>query len=1041
MQGLGKDQRQEATVVTVARFSTARSGRPTVLARRSIRSRRRPDRGGNTAAITAKAIGRLRGAAASFRISCNEQSVINNGRRSSAETEDVVKLHLKNTPLPQVLSWLLMGRGSTFSMGLVAAIFGWTSVGGSAEVDFDRDVLPLLREHCLECHGPDIAESDLRLDSTLAALRGGDSGEQAIVPGNSDQSYLIERVRTNDVDQRMPPYSDPLSEQQIQTLQSWIEEASHWEAAEAELSSGELDHWSFQPVSSPSVPDPISDNPIDSFVRAKLKDAGFAASDAASRRRLIRRLNLVMLGLPPTPEQVRCFLNDKRPGAWERLVDEVLQSPHYGERWATHWLDLVRFGETHGFEMNRERPNAWRYRDWVIDALNDDKPYDQFIIEQLAGDVVGADVATGFLVAGPDDQVKGQNPELRMMQRQDELADMVNTTGTAFLGLTTGCARCHNHKFDPISQTDYYALQAVFAGVRHDDRALPLAAETIEKIAALDQEMSELKHALQKFVRREGVTPSSDTERKRSGSETARQEQRPPVNAQHNLETFAPISTRFVRMTIGATNGSQPCIDELEIFAGDENVGLASAGAETISSGDFVHPLHKLKHINDGQYGNSRSWIAAKTSGGWVQIELPESQQIDRIVWARDREGKYSDRLATEYRFEVSSDGENWQLVASSADRLPLEAESPAPIEYDFAAFAKAEAKQGRALLERLEQLTEQREVLSTPAMAYAGSFRQPEPTHRLYRGEPSAPREQVAPAAIQALDDLQLPEDSPEQQRRLAIAEWIADEQNPLTARVMVNRLWQFHFGTGIVDTPSDFGANGVEPTHPELLDWLASEFIDRGWSMKQMHRLILTSETWRQDSRPRSQTMMVDAGSRLLWRFPPRRLEAEGIRDSILAVTGKLDRRAGGPGFSAFRVEKENVRHYFPKSHFGPEDWRRMIYMTKVRQERDAVFGVFDCPDGSQVTPKRSRSTTPLQALNLLNSRFVVQQAEFFAARLEEEAKTPAEKVRRAYELCFSREPEPDEIETAIAFVEETDWHQFARAMLNASEFLFVP
>ena len=274
-----------------------------------------------------------------------------------------------------------------------------------------------------------------------------------------------------------------------------------------------------------------------------------------------------------------------------------------------------------------------------------------------------------------------------------------------------------------------------------------------------------------------------------------------------------------------------------------------------------------------------------------------------------------------------------------------------------------------------------------------------------------------------------------------MAIARWIADEANPLTPRVIVNRIWQNHFGEGLVDTPSDFGGNGSAPSHPLLLDWLASEFVESGWSVKHLQRLILTSDAWQQDSRPRPNGIAVDAGSRLLWRFPPRRLDAEGIRDSILAVTGKLDLRMGGPGFSAFEVELENVRHYFPKQQYGPEDWRRMIYMTRVRQERDAVFGVFDCPDCSQVVPKRSRSTTPLQALNLLNSRFVVDQAVFLAQLLESDAESIEERIVLAYELCFAREPQPAELAVAVEFVESTDWKQFARAMLNANEFVFIP
>ncbi len=516
---------------------------------------------------------------------------------------------------------------------------------------------------------------------------------------------------------------------------------------------------------------------------------------------------------------------------------------------------------------------------------------------------------------------------------------------------------------------------------------------------------------------------------------------RPPVNSRENIELIAPVVARFVRFTINATNASQPCIDELDIYAGETNVGLATAGAVPSSSGDFVHPLHMLEHINDGRYGNSRSWISAQQSGGWVQIELADSYSIDRIVWGRDREGVFGDRLAIDYSIETSTDGKSWRTVAGSNDRLPFSANAvPMPV-YDFDALPADEAARGRQLMARRDELAEQRGSLSAPRMAYAGTFGQPSPTYRLYRGEPGSPREEVTPAAIRSLTDLTLSADAPEQQRRLAVAQWIVDTENPLTARVMVNRLWQFHFGTGIVDTPSDFGGNGTAPTHPELLDWLAVEFMESGWSIKHMQRLLLTSDTWTQDSRPRIEALRVDADSRLLWRFPPRRLEAEGIRDCMLSVSGTLDLRMGGPGFSAFQVEPENVRHYFPKMSYGPDDWRRMVYMTKVRQERDSVFGVFDCPDGSQVVPVRSRSTTPLQALNLLNSRFVMQQSDLFAQRLEREAETTEERIILAYELCCGRRPHESEITRATAFIAATDWRQFTRAMLNSNEFVFIP
>lgn len=902
----------------------------------------------------------------------------------------------------------------------------WLAAGSTVladQLDFKRDVLPVLQQHCVDCHGPDLAEADLRLDTELHALRGGDSGEAAIVPGDSQGSYLLQRISHKDAKQRMPLDAPPLPDAKVALLRRWIDDAPRWKGAQAELARKKVDHWAFEPVTRPPVPAGEVGHPIDAFIGRKLANAGLESSPPASRRKRIRRLYLVMHGLPPTPQQVERFVNDRCENAWRRLVDEVLDSPRYGERWATHWLDLVRFGETHGFETNRERPHAWRYRDWVIRSFNDDKPYDQFVIEQLAGDAVGAPVGTGFLVAGPYDVVKGRDPMLRRIQRQDELADMINATGTAFLGLTLGCARCHNHKFDPVSQTDYYALQAVFAGVNHGDRALPVSEETKDELASIDAETSRLRSELARFAR------------------TPKPGRRPAVSAKLNVETFAPRAARFVRFTIQATNQAQPCIDELEIFAGERNVALATSGAKATSSGDLVHPKHKLVHINDGRYGNARSWIASQVAGGWVQIELAEAFQIDRLVWARDRQGKYTDRLATDYRIEASLDAKSWTLLASSADRMPWESgKSKAPA-YDFDSFPEQEATAGRKMLQHLKTLAKRREALVQKKMAYAGTFSQPGPTHRLYRGEPTAPREKVAPAAIASLSSLKMAADTPEQQRRLAMAKWIASDANPLTARVIVNRLWQFHFGTGIVDTPSDFGGNGTGPSHPELLDWLAAELVDHRWSLKHIHRQILTSRTWQQDSRPHRAGLSADAGTRLLWRFPPRRLEAEGIRDSMLAVSGWLDPAMGGPGFSAFEIERENVRHYHPKTRFGPEDWRRMIYMTKVRQERDAVFGVFDCPDCSQVVPSRSRSTTPLQALNLLNSRFVMQQAKLFAERLEREATSPEARIVLAYRLCFGRPPAKEEIEAAIEFVNDTDWQQFTRAMLNANEFVFIP
>ena len=889
------------------------------------------------------------------------------------------------------------------------------------EVQYERDVVPILKAHCYDCHGPDTQESALRLDTVQSALQGGDSGERVVVPGNSAASYLLELVNSADESRRMPPEREALSVAEIKIIRGWIDHTPGWEAAQAALAKTKYDHWSWRPIKRPELLGSGQLHAIDALVKSKLSQAGLHHAPRATRRSLIRRLYLVMLGLPPEPRETAAFVADDRPDAWPRLVDRVMASPHYGERWATHWLDIVRYGETHGFETNRERPNAWRYRDWVIESLNGDKPYDAFVKSQLVGDELGDPLGTGFLVAGPYDIVKGQDALLRLTQRQDELADMVNATGTAFLGLTLGCARCHNHKFDRIRQSDYYAIQAVFAGVQHAESTLTRTAGQQRQAAEWEAEIEQLKGKLAKFAKREPL--------------------RPAVKASLNEEHFRARRARYVRFTILDTNQSEPCIDELEVFAGSKNVALASEGAKATSSGDFVHRLHKLAQINDGRYGNARSWISKQRAGGWVQIEFAEPANIDRIVWARDREQQFKDRIAVRYRIELAEEPDEWHVVASSDDRLPFQSKADVAIQYDFSKFP-AEAGEGRQLLQRLQVATKERELLTQPIKAYAGTFTQPGPTHRLYRGDPTTPREEVLPGTVSALGSLGLDANAPEAKRRLALAAWVASADNPLTARVIVNRLWQFQFGVGLVDTPNDFGANGTAPTHPRLLDWLASELIHQQWSLKQVHRQILLSDTWQQSSVPQAAAMQVDAGSRLLWRYPPRRLEAEAIRDSMLAASGALNPRLGGVGFSAFEVQLENVRHYFPKTSYTVEDWRRMIYMVKVRQEKDSVFGVFDCPDASQVVPKRSRSTTPLQALNLLNSSFVNQQAQILAERLVAEAgESSAAQVRLAYLLSLGRPADEGELEQAVKFVHQFGLTQFTRALFNCNEFVFVP
>ena len=784
------------------------------------------------------------------------------------------------------------------------------------------------------------------------------------------------------------------------------------------------EHWSLRaPVKSP-VP-ALAENPIDAFVQDKLAKETLAPSPLADRLTLVRRVFLDVIGLPPSPEEAAAFLNDPAPDAFEHLVDRLLASPRFGERWARNWLDVVRFAETHGFEMNQERPNAWPYRDYVIQAFNSDLPYDRFVLEQLAGDVLGSDAATGFIVGGSMDQVTSPDPVLTANQRADELHDMVSTTGTAFLGLSVGCARCHDHKFDPISQTEYFALRAAFEGVRHGERPLQGAL-----VVSPQQETAALRRQI------------ADTWRKLDAdAPLATTELRPSVNSQRNVERIAPVKAKWVRFVIAATTQAEPCLDELEIYATDSAENIAPQGRLTASGTYAGSPKHTLAHLTDGLHGNDFSWISDTPGKGWVTVELPEVREINGIVWGRDLRREFADRLAVQYQIEIATEPDAWRIVASSGNRQAFAPDAVTTVPKEIVSL--------EARLKSME----------SPPLIYGGTFQDvPPPTMRLNRGDPMQPRELVNAAGIAAVpvaftenDSVLLPSigkicgqeisrpPTENQRRRLALAQWIASPANPLTARVIANRLWQQHFGEGLVSTPSDFGHNGSRPSHPELLDWLACELMEHGWSLKHLHRLILTSHTFQQASEARPEAMIKDAGDQWLWRFRPRRLDAEVLHDTILSVSGQLDLRMGGPGFSGFEPNTNYVRVYNAKLTFSGDDFRRMIYMTKVRMQPEGTFGAFDCPDAGQVAPKRNRSTTPLQALNLLNSPFMLQQATALAERVQQEA--PGGQVERAFMLCFGRSPTSTEASQALVLVTEHGLPALARALLNANEFVTLP
>jgi len=917
-------------------------------------------------------------------------------------------------------------------------------------VDFERQIAPTLVRRCTGCHNASDPAGGLDLSRAETARKGGESGEPAIISGDPAKSNLLVRIRAGE----MPPEGKgtPTKPEEVAALEAWVAGGAAWPEARV-LSPFEFttdvragrDWWSLVPPQRVTIP-PIADaasirTPIDALVAARLEKSGLSLSAEADRATLIRRATLDLVGLPPAPEEIERFVADTSPDSYERLIDQLLASPRYGERWARHWLDVVRFGESNGYETNTARTNAWPYRDWVIEAFNEDLDYRQFITAQLAGDQQGADAATGFLVGGAHDAVSSPDVELTAQQRMNDLDDMITTTSGAFLGLSVGCAKCHDHKFDPISQRDYYHLQAIFAGVQHAERELRTPdSERREQQRRRVQEQYDVakRQAEQLWMRGQPLAqlarPQGDPPRG-------------PVRTALNVDRFAPLSARFVRFTVLGTNNLEPCLDELEVYAADApevNVALASAGTRATASSvyaDGANSLHKLQHVNDGRHGNAHSWISAEPGAGWVLVELPQTAKVDRVIWARDREGKFKDRLPTAYRIDCSADGASWQTVANGEDRRPATVESDSGEAFATEGLPAEVIAELSELRRQADSLRQQLDALAAPKI-YGGTFQQPEATHVLYRGEPLQKRDSIAPGGVESVGAaLSLSADAPEAERRLALAKWIASADNPLTARVIVNRIWHHHFGQGLVRTPSDLGWGGGRPSHPELLDWLARELMANGWRLKPVHRAIMLSSVYRQSSGHRSDAAAVDAGNQLLWRFAPRRLEAEAIRDCMLWTSGVLDLRMGGPGYDVFEPNTNYVKVYTPKREFGQAEWRRMVYQDKPRLRQDATFGAFDCPDSSQAVPRRNVSTTALQALNLLNGPFVVQQAGLLAARLQREAgDDPAAQTKRAFWLAFGRAPDDDELAAAVALVAQQGLTIFCRAMLNANEFLYL-
>ena len=779
------------------------------------------------------------------------------------------------------------------------------------EVDFIRDVQPILAKRCFACHGPDEAEGGLRFTNQESAYAETDSGEHAIVPGDIAASALIARVESNDEFERMPPEGDPLTAEQISILTTWIREGAKWDK-----------HWSFKPMQQVDVPETDgswSEHPVDAFIFRSLDQKDLRPNGPAAKEVLIRRAYYDLTGLPPTADQVDAFVKATDPNAFANLIDELLRSPHYGEKWGRHWLDLVRYAETNSYERDGPKPNAWKYRDYVIRSFNDDKPYDQFLREQLAGDeldevTVETLTATGYYRLG----IWDDEPADLLQAKYDDLDDIITTTSQAMLGLTLNCARCHDHKIDPIPQKDYYAMVAMLGDV-----------------------------------------------------------------------------TRW------GSRGDQVTNNQIDISP-DE--------------------IRKQYRDNDERQNELKTQIRDIEQTGIAKMSAPDQ---------RATEGTKRDRTRV--------------LNANLKDNL-----------------SKPQWKRYQELKQLLADTVKAVKKLPPRVTVMGLGKCQPKPkqTFVLYRGNPHSPADPVEPGfptifEEPAPDDFQVNDKSAG--RRRALAEWITDPANRLTARVMANRVWQYHFGRGIVRSSNNFGQLGTPPTHPELLDWLAQRLIDGNWKLKPLHRLIMTSQAYQMSSEYRSDVVSVDPGNDLFWRYDPRRLSAEEVRDSILASNGSLNRKTYGPSFYPQLSAEVLAGQSRPGKGWGKSSDddrnRRSIYIHVKRSLLTPMLTAFDFPDPDLSCEARFVTLQPGQALSLMNSDFIHEQSLRLAQSINFSERTDADVVQRTIRAALAREATEEEVRDGVNLIQllqdkdsqervdrERAVQLYCLTVLNWNEFLFL-
>ena len=907
---------------------------------------------------------------------------------------------------------------------------------GAALEFFEKSVRPVLVQHCYECHAAGEVNGGLRLDSRAGVMQGGDTGP-ALVAGEPDKSLLIEAVRYRNRDLQMPP-KNALSPAQVAVLEKWVAMGAPDPRIAAVSNTGtgptgmSIDDgrkfWSFKPVANPKVPD-VHDaswvkNPVDAFVLAQLESKGLRPAPAADKRTLIRRITFNLTGLPPTPAEVAAFLADESEDAYNKVMERLLQSPHYGVRWGRHWLDVARYADSNGLDENLAYGLAWRYRDYVVDAFNNDKPFNRFLVEQIAGDLLPeanqeTKTATGFLVLGAKVLAEPDMEKLVM----DTIDEQLDTTGKAFLGMTFGCARCHDHKFDPFKQTDYYALAAIFKSTRtFADTKTGVIKHWHQHSFATDEDKARLKEIDAEIAKKKSAAASFKSKAIVKLRGEARAKATEYLVAATKFEPSAPLA---MVATIAAPLGLHPRI-----------LHHTRLHLEYNQDDSFFSQWHRLAAMGDidgiDRHFRSVFTEAESAYAAAQKMDPPQKTLADtRLQAARAALHDLSGFLAVPPKVEFAFDAE------TLAEYYRLE---------DDARILESNAPDEPATMGVGEQT-----ILTSLPIHIRGSH--------LNLGKPVAREfpEVMRTSIVRPV----LPNN---QSGRLELARWMSSTQHPLAARVFVNRVWGWHFGRGIVGTTENFGRLGDRPSHPELLDWLAHRFMSSGWSVKDQHRLILSSNTYQMASmHPAEGIVAADATSPtsldpenlLLWKFRLQRLEAEQIRDSVLAVSDRLDSKIGGKTVPL--RNRQFVFNHTSQDHTKYDSLRRAIYLPVIRNNLYSLFEQFDFPDPTMPTGRRNSTVVAPQALLMMNSDLVMDSASSMALILREQGTDDTERVQMAYERTLGRPPSSEETQRAIAFVGELTsqsigaagvdgvgrqqaWAAFCQSLFASNEFIYV-